>query len=202
MGWLYGEGANASEGDNHEGWVIAVLTDGDAERDAFDETGEAYDRGLSWAWSFKFDGAGGRRKAQGLRAICSCGWRGPRRPADFGAPQACSEALRPEWERHCESALATTFTKRLDKLHQEMQDVLEALLDTGLPHGEPARPLLAAYAATILRAEAERYQQAAVDAARETHFSWDDIARALQMSKQSAHQRFTRNPVPVPADQH
>ena len=190
MGWLYSQGTNASEGDPHEGWVVAVLSSGDADRDTLEDVREAWERELSWAWSFKYDGQEGRRKAQGVRVICACGWRGPRRPADFTDPDACDAELKQRWARHCEVSLSRMLTERLTRLFAQLGETFEKLNGRLPLEHEPARPLLAVYATTRLQADAETQQLEAVRMAKAAGFSWDEIGDALGMSKQSAWEKF------------
>jgi len=194
MGWLYAEGDNESEGDNHEGWVVAVLSDGtDAERDTFEDAEETWKRRVNWAWSYKYDGNEGRRKAQGLRVVCHCGWRGPRRPVDFNDPDACDVQLKQEWERHCEISLWRMQTQRMKRLISDLDEAFDQLTFRLTADGEPARPLLAVHAATSLLMNVEAWQRDAVRAARTAGFSWDEIAGPLMMSKQSAHEKFAKH---------
>jgi hypothetical protein len=198
MGWLYAEGENESEGGAHEGWVVAVLSDGtDTEQDTIDDAEETWKRGLSWSWSYKYDGKDGRRKAQGVRVICYCGWRGARRPADFTDPDACDVQLKQEWDRHCEISMSQMLTERLKRLTSDLDfafaELTEGRSRTDISNGAPARPLLAAYAATTLLTDVEAWQRDAVRAARKSGFSWDEIARPLMTSKQSAHEKFAKH---------
>ncbi|MDO0939276.1 hypothetical protein QQY66_49120 [Streptomyces sp. DG2A-72] len=194
MGWLYAEGDNASEDDNHEGHVVAVLSDGeDGAKDVWEDNEESEKRGLSWAWSFKYDGKEGRRKAQGLRVVCYCGWKGARRPADFTDPDSCDTQLRQEWERHCEISMSREPTRRLRRLLDDLAEVFDQLNGRDLPEREPARPLLAAHASATLQRDIESWQRDAVRVARAGGFSWEEIAGPLGMSKQSAHEKFAKD---------
>ncbi|MCY1649251.1 hypothetical protein OVA19_00240 [Streptomyces sp. SL203] len=184
MGWLHQDDESA-----HEGFVIAVLPDGsDGPRDTFDELGETDG---AFAWRLKYDGAHGHPKAAGIKADCYCGWRGPRRPADFNDPDAAEEVLRREWFHHVEVSLSQTLPRRIQRL---MDDLEEAVLGMMAPPRTPAelddtRPLIAAHAATLLRNQAARWQEEAVRAAK-ADYSWEEIAKPLMMTKQSAHERF------------
>ncbi|WP_052443339.1 hypothetical protein [Streptacidiphilus neutrinimicus] len=192
MGWVYADGYNGSydETKPHDGNVVAVLSDGtDAGRDTWEDGQESDRRDLLWAWSFKYDGREGRRKAQALRAICSCGWRGARRPADFTDPDACDPQMEQEWKRHCELSLYRDPTRRLHRLLAQLGDVFDELTNPSDPDEQP-RPLLAAHMAKILQMDIETWQKNAVRAARDGGFSWDEIAGPLGMSKQTAHERF------------
>jgi hypothetical protein len=73
----------------------------------------AWKKRVNWAWSFKYEGSEGRRRAQGLRVVCECGWRGPRRPVDLADPDECDSALRREWLRHVEISMSRTLPEQL-----------------------------------------------------------------------------------------
>ncbi|MFR0367493.1 hypothetical protein [Streptomyces sp. MCC20] len=192
MGWLHTDDENGS----HEGWVVAVLSGGeDAPHDTFEDSEETWKRRVSWAWSYKYDGRQGRRRAQGLRVVCACGWRSPRRPVDFDDPDACDEGLQREWIRHAEVSLSRTLPERLRRLLDEVEDAVQALCAPQRPEGEldEQRPLLAVYATTLLQNGAEVWQQDAVRAARAADYSWDEVAQALMTSKQAAHEKFRKH---------
>lgn len=88
--------------------------------------------------------------------------------------------------------MSRTLTEQLRRQLDEMEETARGLSAPPRPGGEPdeQRPLLAAYAATRLQAEAEEWQREAVRAARAAGFSWDEIAGALSTTKQSAHEKF------------
>ncbi|MFD8386143.1 hypothetical protein ACFV2X_47885 [Streptomyces sp. NPDC059679] len=184
MGWIHQDDES-----DHEGFVVAVLPDGtDAPRDTWEDMQEAEG---CWAWSLKYDGAHDRPLAVGIRAICLCGWRGPRQRADFTDPPAAEESLRKQWYHHAEVSLSRTLPPRIQALFDDLE---ETLLGMAMPPARPdelddTRPLIAIYAATLLRAHAERWQETAVRAAR-ADYSWEEIARPLGTTKQSAHERF------------
>jgi hypothetical protein len=194
MGWLYAEGENGSEDSPHEGEVVAVLSDGtDAERDTFEDYKEAWKRRVNWAWSYKYDGKEGRRKAQGLRVLCECGWRGPRRPVDFSDPDECDVPLKRDWEQHCETSLWRALTPRLKRHIGDLDEAFAELSGPSTPDDETPRPLLGVYAATLLLEDVKGWQREAVQAARKSGFSWDEIAGPLMTSKQGAHERFAKH---------
>ncbi|MET8680043.1 hypothetical protein ABZW18_21280 [Streptomyces sp. NPDC004647] len=187
MGWIHQDDES-----DHEGFVVAVLPDGaDAPRDTWEDTEKANAQDRNWAWSIKYDGADGRPRAAGVRAICLCGWRGPRQKADFATLETAEEALRRQWYHHAEVSMARTLPSRVQRLFDELE---EAVLGLASPPREPAelddtRPLAAVYAATLLRDHAERWQETAVRAAK-ADYSWEEIARALCTTKQSAHEKY------------
>ncbi|MFF1594748.1 hypothetical protein ACFVY0_42790 [Streptomyces sp. NPDC058286] len=197
MGWLHTDDENGT----HEAWVVAVLSGGeDAPHDTFEESKEAWAQRVNWAWSFKYDGGEGRRRAQGLRVVCACGWRGPRRPVDFKDPDACDEGLHREWIRHAEVSLSRTPPERLRRLLDEVEEAVQALSAPLRPGGDldEQRPLLAVYLATRLQNSSEEWQKEAVRVAKAADYSWDEIAQALRTTKQSAHEKFRKF---VPAEQ-
>ncbi|MCY0924015.1 hypothetical protein OS965_38840 [Streptomyces sp. H27-G5] len=184
MGWIHQDDETT-----HEGFVIAALPDGiDAPQDSWEDTEKADG---AWAWSLKYDGVDGRPRATGIKAICLCGWRGPRQPADPADPGPAEEALRRLWFHHVEVSLARVLPPHVQKLLDNLE---EAVLGLTAPPATPDqldehRPLAALHAASILRGYAEQWQETAVRAAR-TDYSWEEIARPLGVSKQSAHERF------------
>src|SRR4051794_20431720 len=156
MGWLH-----TDDDGSHEAWVVAVLAGGEeAPHDTIEDSEETWKRRVSWAWSFKYDGNEGRRRAQALRVVCACGWRSPRRPADFADPDACDEGLQREWVRHTEVSLSRTLPERLRRLLDEVEETVQALSAPVREGGEldEQRPLLAIYAATQLQMDAGEWQ--------------------------------------------
>ncbi|MEU1867868.1 hypothetical protein [Streptomyces gardneri] len=194
MGFTHRDSEHSSEG--HEGWVVAVLPDGtDAPRDTWEEAMEAAEQyDLGWAWSFKYDGREGRPRAAGIRAICYCGWRGPKREANFDNPDNTDAFLCEDWFRHAELSLSKVLPPHVLKA---IETVEEAILDLTFPQTDllrldEHRPLAAIHAATILRGLAETAQRTAVNAARTAGYSWEEIAHPLETTRQSAHERFSR----------
>ncbi|MEU5632268.1 hypothetical protein ACH47C_24175 [Streptomyces rishiriensis] len=191
MGWLH-----TDDDGSHEAWVVAVLAGGEeAPHDTIEDSEETWKRRVSWSWSFKYDGNEGRRRAQALRVVCACGWRGPRRAVDFADPDACDEGLQREWVRHAEVSMSRTLPERLRRLLDEVEETVQALSVPVREGGEldEQRPLLAIYAATRLQMNAGEWQKEAVRAARAADYSWDEIAQPLMTSKQSAHERFRKH---------
>jgi hypothetical protein len=113
---------------------------------------------------------------------------------DFTDPDECDSALRREWLRHVEISMSRTLPEQLQRLLDEVEETVRGLSAPLRPGGEPdeQRPLLAAYAATRLQAAAEEWQQEAVRAARAAGYSWDEIAKPLRTTKQSAHRKFLK----------
>ncbi|MFK8851133.1 hypothetical protein [Streptomyces sp. Ac-502] len=186
MGWVHDD-----YNSDHEGHVVAVLPDGTSAPADVWEDGEAADaRDLTWAWSLKYDGADGRPRAAGIRTVCACGWEGPRRPADPTDPEAAEAGLYEQWLHHAEVALSRTLPEEIQRLVNELEEAVTgfcAAPTEGRP--EDSRPLVALYAATLLRQDSERWQQLAVQAAKKD-YSWEEIARPLGTSKQAAWERF------------
>ncbi|MFE5549575.1 hypothetical protein ACFQ71_38030 [Streptomyces sp. NPDC056534] len=149
---------------------------------------------LGSAWSFKYDGREGRPRAAGIRAICDCGWRGPRRAANVDSPDSAGDLLCEDWFRHAEVSLSKVLPPRVRKAIGTAEEAILGLTfpQTDLLRLDEHRPLAAIHAATVLRSLAESMQRTGVSAARAAGYSWEEIARPLETTRQSAHERFSR----------
>lgn len=122
-------------------------------------------------------------QVNGWKAVCSCDWR--------------SDNLA---RREDTSALLTGDTATPDNaLLLDGRTAEEALRDEWLEHMQPDLERLRRVAA--IRSAADTYWQArhdldqAVSAAREEPaLSWADIGQAAGMTRQSAHERWSRRP--------
>ncbi|MER6366716.1 hypothetical protein [Kitasatospora sp. NPDC001527] len=156
----------------HEGRAVAVLGDG-SEPDG--------------AW-WTHDGADGRRRAIAIRPACECGWRGEMFPldvADHEVAEGTADGTGPygAWDAHVVRLLGD----------QVPEDVAQAIagLRRQLAELTERRPLAAAAAAALVEKMGTAVLQRSVSAARTTE-SWDAIGRALGVSRQAAHQRWSR----------
>ncbi|MGW2748117.1 hypothetical protein [Streptomyces sp. NPDC001450] len=185
MGWLHQD-----DDGSHEGWVVAVLSDGaNGVRDTFGD--EEFWEDRAWAWSVKYDGAHGYPRAAAVRAICHCGWSSGRQRPTWDAPEEVEERLRRQWHHHTEVAMSRTLPPRIQQLMNDLEEAVTGMMMP--PRNEEelddTRPLVAVYAATLLRGMADTWQDEAVRAAK-ADYSWEEIARPLGVSKQAAHERF------------
>ncbi|SHN33906.1 hypothetical protein [Cryptosporangium aurantiacum] len=137
-------------------------------------------------------GAVGRRQPDGelsttaetgtaYRAVCSCGWLGA---TEYPATDVGSWSATSEWAAHVQPFLAATPPHWLLNRSDVLRDNLQELATTW--------PLQA----LGVLAEIERWHrpalQQAVDAARAAGKSWAEIGAALGVTRQSAHERFSR----------
>ncbi|MEJ3746309.1 hypothetical protein WEI85_23835 [Actinomycetes bacterium KLBMP 9797] len=123
--------------------------------------------------------------AVGYRAMCSCGWIGA---ADYGPTDEGRMSATSDWTRHMGPLWAAApprwLLNRADSLRVSLSELV------------PQWPLQA----LGVLAEVDRWQRSlveeAVAAARANGASWADIGAALGITKQSAHERFSRRPPP------
>ncbi|MEU2232231.1 hypothetical protein [Streptomyces vietnamensis] len=147
---------------------------------------------LGWAWSFKYDGHDGRPRAAAVRVICLCGWKSPKREANFTNPDTAESLLCEDWFHHAEVSLSKVLPPHVHKAIET-----DTILDLTFPQVDllrldEHRPLAAIHTATQLRHLAEAAQRTAVTAARTAGYSWEEIAAPLETTRQSAHERFNR----------
>lgn len=160
----------------HEGRAVAVLGNG--------AEGEE-------PW-FRYDGAEGRPQAVALRAACACGWRSgemfPAHFADWDAAEGAEEGTGPyaAWDAHVARLLG-------DQVPEDVALAIAALRRS-LAELTERRPLAAAAAAGQVEKMGAAALQRAVTAARGAEASWDAVGRALGVSRQAAHQRWSKVP--------
>ena len=172
MGWV-------DETGRHEGYVVAVLADG----------GEpAPDADGRRPWS-SYNGADGPR-ATAVRGACECGWRGgethPISRGDDEATEGIEARTGPfaDWEYHVtvvEGAVPPDVEQMLAALQRRIAELSERQQITALR------------VAARLEKSASRSTLAAVRAARGGLVSWEAIGRALNVSRQAAHERFAHH---------
>lgn len=156
---------------------------------------------LGWGWLLA-DGCDGRPRATAVKVVCRCGWEGRARPVtqeDFDDPDKTSEAPYSEWAHHAEVELAKDLPEELSKALDALEWQLNDLAGTSYEmskkrkNGETeigdVRPLAVLNVATRLRRVADDCEADAVRQAR-AEFSWEEIGRALGVTKQSAHERL------------
>ncbi|MEX5636616.1 hypothetical protein [Parafrankia sp. FMc2] len=132
----------------------------------------------------------------GLVPACTCGWRGV--PVDlapagdlYDLEKVHEDRGHAEWRVHIDRLL-------VDVPPGELLDDLDALLDRV---GElvDARPLAALVLLRQATGRADRLAHQAAGVARAGGTTWEDIGRALGVSRQAAQERFTRRSPVVPA---
>jgi hypothetical protein len=156
--------------------VTAVLPDG----------GEpAPDPGGGKPW-WSYNGADGPR-AIGVRGACACGWRGtdthPVHRGDDEATEGYEERTGPyaDWEYHVTTAEGA--------VPHDVEQLLAALR-ARVAELSGSRPLTALRVAALVEKTAPQCTLDAVRAARGGLVSWEAIGKALNVTRQAAHERF------------
>ncbi|MGA4980049.1 hypothetical protein [Streptomyces cinereoruber] len=188
MGWTHRDDETT-----HEGWVVAVLPDGtEGTRDTFDDLPFMDEGEVSWAWSVKYDGKHEHPRARGVRAVCLCGWASKTLRPTWEAPETAETELRELWYRHVEVSLSGMMPGRLRRLLAELDDMLGDMVFPPREGSEPDefRPLAALHATSELRFLVDSLQNRGVASAIRERYTWDEVAGALGITRQSAHQKF------------
>lgn len=116
-----------------------------------------------------------------LRAECQCVWHGPARPLDSD-PSATAAAVKAEWEHHITAATIATPPRDFE---DEMSDLLLRLYALA-----QERPLAALGALRELEEKVEPQRVIAVARARRQGDSWQKVADALGVTRQSAWEKY------------
>ncbi|WP_329012005.1 hypothetical protein [Streptomyces sp. NBC_00690] len=116
-----------------------------------------------------------------LRAECQCVWHGPARPLDAD-PSVTAAAVKADWEQHI--AAATVAMPPRD-VEEEMGDLVLRLSALA-----QERPLAALGALRELEGMIEPQRVIAVGQARRQGDSWQKVADALGVARQSAWEKY------------
>ncbi|GAA5216828.1 hypothetical protein [Streptomyces thinghirensis] len=116
-----------------------------------------------------------------LRAECQCAWYGPARPLDAD-PAVTAAAVKTDWEQHI--ATVTIAVPPRD-VEEEMTDLLLRLYALA-----QERPLAALGALRDLEGKIEPQRVIAVGRARHHGESWQKVAAALGVARQSAWEKY------------
>ncbi|MFE9387076.1 hypothetical protein ACFYMO_28205 [Streptomyces sp. NPDC007025] len=189
MGWESDE-----FGGDHEGHCVAVLGDGSKPAPVqvpFTRPDGTEGTSPNSSW-WMYDGEHGPR-AVAVRAGCTCGWRSTDMfPIDFddwGKTDGFEDNTGPyaAWEiQHLARLLGATVPDRVREATDHLREMLTDLART--------RPLAAAAAAAAAEKMSGKRLQLAVTAARDIEHTWPEIGDAMGVTRQSAHQRFAKNP--------
>jgi hypothetical protein len=173
-------------GASHEGRAAAVLADGSEPEPVYFDVGSGSTVHHSSDW-WVYDGTAGAPLATGLRAACSCAWRGAARYRvdwddvnDDGPRFYDTSGPRSDWARHIADTearsvpLPETLTALLRLLGDQLQDLAEEA------------PLAALKAVAALeRTVDDVAQQAAINVEAEAT-SWAAVAAALGLTEDDA----------------
>ncbi|MFF5854557.1 hypothetical protein ACFY8B_02790 [Streptomyces sp. NPDC012751] len=186
MGWRTEE-----FGESHEGIVGAVLDDGSEPKPAYLDTGGGPGTYRTSEW-WAYDGGGGRPRAAGARASCSCGWRGPSVPVPWGGPAGDGledldvSGPHRDWTEH-----VRTVERRTVPLPEDLAQLLAALEEKLLALAEDA-PAAALRAVTALDRLGRRAGREAAYMIDEDDGRWEALGRALGIGADRARSLVTR----------
>ena len=166
------------ESGRHQGYVAAVPADGGEPRPLPD--------GNEW---WRYNGADGPR-AVAVRGACECGWRGTQEhPVDFGddeKTEAYEARTGPfaDWEYH--------VTQAEGLVPYDVEQMIAALQRRVAELSE-RQPLTALRAVARIETLARDSGLHAVGMARAGLVSWAAVGQSLGISRQAAHERFSRH---------
>jgi hypothetical protein len=172
MGWI-------SSDNEHEGWAAAVAPDG--RLSASSSAAGMHLQGITGRWPQdpQLDDYEivPDKEIIGWRGACDCGWRGEL------------------WER-VSSPADSDHSRRRDYLAPEefadaSGDVEDAIHEEWRAHIAPSEAVLGVEAAAREHRQAGTRLDKTVAAARAAGASWADIGKAVGISRQSAHERWS-----------
>lgn len=123
-------------GSSHEGAVGVLLADGTVPASVFFDTGSGAGGQSVSQWSVYDGGFAHGPRAAALRAVCSCGWNGPRHELDWDeigerkpaeAARGTADVCMEDWDMHTAEVersavpLPETVTALLDQLQEEIE---------------------------------------------------------------------------------
>ncbi|MFF1267152.1 hypothetical protein ACFVZE_15085 [Streptomyces anulatus] len=117
-----------------------------------------------------------------LRAECQCVWHGPTRPLDADDPTVTAAQVKADWEEHI---AAVTVADPPRDVAEEMSDLLLRLYTLA-----QERPLAALGALRDLEGTIEPQRVIAVGRARREGESWQKVAAAVGVARQSAWEKY------------
>lgn len=179
-------------GASHQGRAAAVLADGSEPGPMYFDTGSGSSTHRTSDW-WVYDGTLRAPLATGLRAACSCGWRGTAcYPVDWNDVDPHRPHLHdttgPEddWAQHITDteARSVPLPDTLTALLRQLEEQLEDLADNA--------PLAAVRAVAALERTTHDIAQHAARAIEADSTSWPTIATALGLTEQEARSRLTR----------
>ncbi|MEU9115197.1 hypothetical protein AB0D04_26285 [Streptomyces sp. NPDC048483] len=178
-------------GASHEGRAGAVLPDGSEPKPMYFDAGSGGGGQTTSDW-WVYDGTLGAPQAAGLRASCSCGWRGSSRyPIDWSEVpenrpyEYDTSGTYDDWEQHIAvvEAQAVPLPDELADLLQRVDDQLSALVDQA--------PVAALRAVAALERTTGRISRAAAYHAQADEVPWDSIGKSLGLTEKDARSRLT-----------
>lgn len=161
----------------HEGYVTAVLADGDEPAVGPD--------GARMPW-WSYNGADGPL-AVAVKGACGCGWRGEASHAvDFGDDEktegyAAGSGPYADWEQHsivAEGVVPYDVQQLLGMLQRRIDELAES------------QPLRAVRVAARIEGMTPIYSAAAAQGAARALIGWDTIGREFGLSPEAARDRF------------
>ncbi len=116
-----------------------------------------------------------------LRAECQCVWHGPTRPLDAD-PSVTAATVKADWEQHIAAVTAAMYPV---DVADEMGDLMSRLYTLA-----QEQPLAALTALRELEQKIEPLRVVTVARARHLSLSWQKVADALGVTRQSAWEKY------------
>ncbi|MFJ3184426.1 hypothetical protein ACIPJN_39355 [Streptomyces sp. NPDC086796] len=116
-----------------------------------------------------------------LRAECQCVWHGPARPLDAD-PSVTAATVKADWEQHIATVTGAMYPV---DVADQMDDLLSRLYALA-----QEQPLAALTALRELEQKIEPLRVITVSRARHRSLSWQKVADALGVTRQSAWEKY------------